>query len=151
MVQPMNDNLALFSNIIEQFAGREELIGIRTRGASDRPFAKVDALETQALAKWQTKQEELQKALQDTQQRLAELERQKSGSERSLLSPEQQEEIARFRKMQADTRRQLKNVRKELTAGIDALGLRLKCLNIALVPALVVVFGLLRGWRRRRG
>ena len=151
MVQPMNDNLALFSNIIEQFAGREELIGIRTRGASDRPFAKVDALETQALAKWQTKQEELQKALQDTQQRLAELERQKSGAERSLLSPEQQEEIARFRKMQVDTRRQLKNVRKELTAGIDALGLRLKCINIALVPALVVLFGLLRGWRRRRG
>ena len=150
MVQPMNDNLALFSNIIEQFAGREELIGIRTRGASDRPFAKVDALETQALAKWQSKERELQDALQETRQRLAELERQKSGSERSLVSREQQEEIARFRRTQADTSRQLKNVRKELTAGIDALGLKLKCINIALVPALVVLFGLLRGWRRRR-
>ena len=151
MVQPMNDNLSLFSNVIEQFAGREELIGIRTRGASDRPFTKVDELETRALAKWQSKQDELQKALQDTQQRLAELERQKSGAERRLLSREQQEEIARFRKMQVDTRRQLKNVRKELTSDIDALGLRLKCVNIAFVPALVVLFGLLRGWRRRRG
>ena len=151
MVQPMNDNLSLFSNIIEQFAGREELIGIRTRGASDRPFAKVNALETKALAKWQSKERELQQALQETQQRLVDLERQKSGAERSLVSREQQEEILRFRKTQADTRRQLKNVRKELTSDIDALGLRLKCLNIALVPGLVVVFGLLRGWRRRRG
>ena len=150
MVQPMNDNLSLFSNVIEQFAGREELIGIRTRGASDRPFTKVNDLETEALAKWQQKEDELQKALQDTQQRLAELERQKSGAERRLLSREQQEEIARFRKMQVDTRRQLKNVRKELTAGIDALGLRLKCINIALVPVLVVLFGLVHGWRRRR-
>ena len=151
MVQPLNDNLAFFSNAIEQFAGREELIGIRTRGASDRPFAKVDELETQALAKWQRKEDELQQALQETQRRLSELQRQKSGAERRLLSPEQQEEIVKFRKTQADTRRQLKDVRKELTADIDALGTRLKCLNIALVPALVVLFGLLRGWRRRRG
>ena len=129
----------------------EIVIGIRTRGASDRPLAKVDELETQALAKWQRKEDELQQALQETQRRLSELQRQKSGAERRLLSPEQQEEIVKFRKTQADTRRQLKDVRKELTADIDALGTRLKCLNIALVPALVVLFGLLRGWRRRRG
>ena len=150
MLQPLNDNLSLFSNMIEQFAGREELIGIRTRGASDRPFEKVDALETRALARWQSKEEELRAALEDTQRRLSELERQKSGSERRLLSPEQQSEIAKFRQTQADTRRQLKNVRKELTADIDALGLRVKCLNIALVPALVALFGIIRGIRRRR-
>ena len=51
---------------------------------------------------------------------------------------------------QAETRKQLKNVRKELTADIDALGLRLKVANIALVPVLVVLFGLLRGYLRRR-
>ena len=152
MIQPINDNLSFFSNLIEQFAGREELIGIRTRGASDRPFTKVDALETRALARWQAKEDELQKALEDTQRRLSELQSQKSGGQdRLLLSPEQQEEIARFRKTQADTRRQLKNVRKELTADIDALGLRLKCINIALVPALVVLFGIARALRRRRG
>ena len=151
MLQPFNDNLPLFSNMIEQFAGREELVGIRTRGASDRPFAKVDALETRAIERWQSKENELRQALDDTQRRLSELESRKSAGDRRLLSPEQQEEIVRFRKTQADTRRQLKNVRKELTADIDALGLRVKCVNIALVPALVVLFGLVRGLRRRRG
>jgi len=150
MVQPMNDNLSLFSNVIEQFAGREELIGVRSRGPSNRPFVKVDALEAKALAKWQKKQEELEAALQETQQRLMALQKQKSGNERLILSKEQQDEIVQFRKTQADTRRQLKNVRKELTADIDSLGLTLKVLNITLVPILVIAFGLFRGFSRRR-
>ena len=56
----------------------------------------------------------------------------------------------KLRKAQADTRKQLKNVRKELTSDIDSLGLRLKVVNIALAPALVVLFGLLRGYFRRK-
>ena len=150
MAQPVNDNLVLFANVIEQFAGREELIGVRSRGRSDRPFEKVKALEAKAMAKWQAKQTALEAALQETQQRLVALQKQKSGNERLILSKEQQDEIAHFRKVQADTRRQLKNVRKELTADIDSLGLTLKVVNIVLVPLLVVVFGLLRGYIRRR-
>jgi ABC-type uncharacterized transport system involved in gliding motility auxiliary subunit len=52
--------------------------------------------------------------------------------------------------MQADTRRQLKNVRKELTSDIDSLGISLKALNILAMPALVVLFGIVCGIRRRR-
>jgi hypothetical protein len=37
-----------------------------------------------------------------------------------------------------------------LNAEIDALGLRLKFINIVLVPALVILIGLLYGWRRTR-
>ena len=150
IAQPWNDNLVLFSNVIEQYAGREELIGVRSRGPSNRPFAKVDALEAKAMAKWQAKQEEFEKELEETQQRLMSLQKQKTGNERLLLSKEQQEEIVKLRKTQADTRRQLKNVRKELTADIDRLGLTLKVINICLVPLLVIAFGILRGLKRRR-
>ena len=149
--QLINDNLALFSNVIEQFAGREELIGVRSRGASDRPFTVVNELEAEATKKFQRKAADLEAELQMTQQRLAALQKQKSGNERFVLSKEQQDEIRKFRKAQADTKRELKNVRKELTAGIDSLGLTLKCVNIALVPVLVVLFGLFRGFIRKRG
>ena len=149
--QLINDNLSLFSNVIEQFAGREELIGVRSRGASDRPFTVVNALETEATKKWQRKQADFEAELQMTQQRLQALQKQKSGDERFILSKEQQDEIVKLRKAQADTRKQLKNVRKELTADIDSLGLTLKCINIALIPALVVLFGLFRGFMRKRG
>ena len=149
--QLINDNLTLFSNVIEQFAGREELIGVRSRGTTDRPFTVVNELEAKATRKWQRKAADLEAELQMTQQRLQTLQKQKSGDERFVLSKEQQEEIVKFRKAQADTRKQLKNVRKELTADIDSLGLTLKTINIALIPALVVLFGLFRGFLRKRG
>ena len=102
------------------------------------------------MRKWQQKEADLQAELQATQQRLQTLQSRKSGNERMILSKEQQDEIIRFRKMQADTSRQLKNVRKELTSGIDSLGLTLKTINIALMPVIVVLFGLLRGWLRKK-
>ena len=150
IAQPINDNLVLFANVIEQYAGREELIGVRSRGPSNRPFVKVDELEAKAMAKWQKKQTELEAALEQTQQRLSALQKQKSGNERMILSKEQQEEIAQFRKTRADTQRQLKNVRKELTADIDSLGLTLKVINITLIPLLVILFGVFRGLMRRK-
>ncbi len=149
--QLINENLTLFSNVIEQFAGREELIGVRSRGVSDRPFRVVNELEAEATKKWQAKEEEFRQELQQTRQRLAALQSEKkSGNERMILSQEQQNEIVKLRKAQANTSRQLKNVRLELTSEIDSLGLRLKVANIVLVPVLVVLFGLLRGLRRRR-
>ena len=51
MPQLINENLTLFSNVMEQFAGREELIGVRSRGVSDRPFTVVNELEAQAMRK----------------------------------------------------------------------------------------------------
>ncbi|MBQ6136762.1 MAG: Gldg family protein [Kiritimatiellae bacterium] len=148
--QLINENLTLFSNAMEQFAGREELIGVRSRGASDRPFTVVNELEAEATKKWQAREAAFQEELQQTQQRLSALQKEKKGGERFILSKEQQDEIVKLRKSQAETRKQLKNVRKELTADIDSLGLRLKVVNIALVPVLVVLFGLMRGFLRRK-
>ena len=85
-----------------------------------------------------------------TQQRLQALQSQKEAKDRYVLSAEQQAEIKRLRKAQADTKKQLKNVRKELMAGIDSLGTTLKTINIGLVPLLVVLFGPLRGYLRKR-
>ena len=150
MIQPINDNLTLFGNTVEQFAGREELIGVRSRGQFSRPFVKVDKLETEAMKRWQAEEERLQQALNETRQRLAELQQNKTGNERLILSKEQQAELAQFKKTQADTNKQLKDVRKNLTRDIESLGLRLKVINIALIPLLVIGFGLIRGTRRKK-
>lgn len=149
LAQPINENLTLFGNTVEQLAGREELIGVRSRGRFSRPFAKVDDLEVRAMKKWQAEAERLEAALSETEDRLAELQRRKTGSERLLLSKEQQDEIERFRETQAQTRRQLKEVRKNLYRDIESLGLRLKVVNIILVPLAVMCFGLVRGLTRR--
>jgi ABC-type uncharacterized transport system involved in gliding motility auxiliary subunit len=149
ITQPINENIVLFMNVIEQLAGREELIGLRVRGQSNRPFVKVDKLEEKALALWQEKQTRFEEELADTRRRLMELQKQKGDDNRLILSQEQQDEIDRLRKVQADTSRQLKNVRRELTSEIDSLGITLKLINIVLVPVLVIVFGVVYAIRRR--
>ncbi|MGI5868245.1 MAG: Gldg family protein [Kiritimatiellia bacterium] len=148
--QPINENLSLFSGTVEQLAGREELIGLRSRGQFNRPFTKVDELEVKAVKQWQAEEERLEAALRETETRLAELQRQREGSDRLILSKEQQEELARFRKTQTQTRRQLKEVRKNLYRDIESLGLRLKVLNIVIVPLAVACFGIARGVLRKR-
>lgn len=150
IAQPINDNLTLFGNAVEQFAGRQELIGVRSRGQFNRPFDKVDKLEVAAMKEWQEQEEALEKTLQETRQRLSELQQRKSGNERMILSKEQQDEIEQFRKTQAETSRQLKEVRKNLTRDIEQLGLRLKVANIALIPLLVIAFGIYRGVQRKK-
>ena len=61
---------------------------------------------------------------------------------------EQQREIEQFLQRKLAISKELRDVQHQLNAEIDALGLRLKFINIVLVPALVALIGLLYGWRR---
>jgi ABC-type uncharacterized transport system involved in gliding motility auxiliary subunit len=150
--EAINDNLALLANAVEQLAGRSELIAIRSRGNSTRPFTVVDELEYQALMKWSETEKALQFKLDETRARLAEMQKQKQGKQRAILTAEQEKAIATFQAEERSTNRQLKDLRRSLNADIENLGVRVKSINIALMPALIVVASFTRLWiRRRRG
>ena len=144
------DNIALFSNIIEQFAGREELIGLRSRGPSDRPFEVVRNLRAEAEKKFRAKAEDLQEKLNETSKKLNDLLKGKHGTDRQLVSQELESAIGEARREKAKTQKELKNVRKELNADIENLGFRLKVVNICLMPLLVILFGIFRAVLRRK-
>lgn len=148
--QPFNDNLSLTLNLAEQATGDAALVGLRSRGRFSRPFERVLALEQAAQERWQAEELKLQEKLMQTQQRLNELQAAKSEDQQLVLSPEQKAEIEKFRRERFETQRQLKEVRKNLRRSIERLGLTLKVLNMAAVPMLVAVFGVVHGWRRRR-
>lgn len=150
VVRPLNDNLALVANAVEQASGSEELIAIRTRGTFSRPFTRVDDLLFEASQKWQAKEAELSEKLQTAQQKLNELQRQKQGNDRFILSPEQQKQIEAFKEERIKTARELKEVRRSLNHDIEQLGRRLKALNILGVPLVVAVLGIVYGLRRRK-
>lgn len=147
--QPMNDNLNFFLNALDQLAGGADLAKIRSRGRFDRPFDRVIALQRSAQEKWLVKERELQKQLESTRERLEALQSQKDKNQKYILSPEQQEELNRFRQEQAKTQRELKQVRKNLREGIEQLGVKIKIANILLIPALVAGAGLAFAWFRR--
>ena len=81
-----------------------------------------------------------------------ELQRTKPGetAQKFILSPEQQTEIANFRKKEAEVKVQLKEERKKLRIDIDSLETRTKWLNIAGMPILVALGGIVLAVKRRK-
>jgi ABC-type uncharacterized transport system involved in gliding motility auxiliary subunit len=149
LYQPINDNLNFTLNMAEQLSGNSALIGLRGRGKFDHPFDRVLAMEQAAQEQWQEQEQKLQQKLVEAQQRLNELQSAKSQDQQLVLSPEQKAELEKFRQQRFETQKQLKEVRKNLRHSIEQLGLRLKIVNMAAVPLLVAVFGIVFGWRRR--
>ena len=137
----LNDNLAFVGNAAEVLAGGQALAGLRTRGKSERPFTLVDRLEREADEKWRGVEADLLANQQETNRRLQALEQGKDEQSRALLSPSQVTEIQNFRQELAANKKKLREVRRNLRQDIENLGLRLKLLNIALLPALVLLAG----------
>jgi ABC-type uncharacterized transport system involved in gliding motility auxiliary subunit len=142
IIQPRNGNLALTQNIVEQFAGDQNLIGVRSRGTLNRPFTVVKEMQAQANARFQAEIAKLQKEADEANQKLSELQSKKEGNQRFFVSKEQQEEIEKFRKKRAEANKHLKLVRRSLAKDIESLELRTKVINIAGVPLLVAAAGI---------
>ncbi len=146
VVIPRNGNLNLVQNMVEQMAGDSNLIEVRSRATLNRPFTVVQKMQAQAEASYRNKIKELEDGLQETQKRLNELQSKKEKGQRFILSPEQQQEVERFKKQEAGSKKELKEVRRNLRQDIDALENRVKWLNIAGMPMVVTLFGVGRAF-----
>jgi len=149
IIQPANDNLNMVLNLVEQMSGSDALIGLRSRGTFNRPFDKVETLAREAQKKWQVEEQRLTQKLQAAQNRLAQLQNNKSQDQQFIVSPEQAAEIEQFRAERFDTQKRLREVRKNLRKDIEKLGFEIKAVNLAAMPLLVTLFGLFR-WHARR-
>jgi|tagenome__1003787_1003787.scaffolds.fasta_scaffold20981494_4 ABC-type uncharacterized transport system involved in gliding motility auxiliary subunit len=151
---PFADNAAFVLNAVENLTGSGDLISLRTRAASDRPFTVVQKLQQQAQARFQQQAQGLQQKLADTQQRLTALQQGASQpgqpNKAAGLSAQQQREIQRFQREVMDTRAKLRGVQRNLRSNIDRLGNILAFANIALVPLLVALFAITLAVLRRR-
>ena len=141
IIQPRNGNLPLTQNVVEQFAGDQNLIGVRSRGTLNRPFTVVKEMQAQANARFQAEIGKLQKEVEETNQKLSELQGKKDPSQR-FASKEQQEEIEKFKVKRAEANKKLKLVRRDLAKEIESLELRTKVINIAGMPLLVAAAGI---------
>ena len=149
MMRVFANNGDFVINLVDNLSGSSALLSIRGRSTSQRPFTRVQALRNVADQKFLQKEHELEQELADTRRRLDELQPAK-GAHASTATAEQRREIEQFRQRQLAINKELRDVQHQLNAEIDALGLRVKFINIVLVPALVVLIGLLYGWRRTR-
>jgi ABC-type uncharacterized transport system involved in gliding motility auxiliary subunit len=150
VVIPRNGNLALAQGLVEQLAGDDALITLRSRAAFSRPLTVVQQMEAHAQQQYLGKIKELEDSLNQTQEKLQSLQKARGNASAAILTAEQQTELENFRKKAVETRLELKDLRKNLRVETDRLELWTKAINIALIPLLVALAGLVLGLARRR-
>lgn len=150
MLEPFADNGDFVINAIDNLIGNADLISVRSRATSNRPFTLVESLRREAEESLRATEQRLEAELAETEQRLTELQQARGDTDLDILTEEQEAELDRFMEQRLEIRRQLRQVRRELDEDIEALGTRIKVINIALMPTLVTLFALGLAWRRRR-
>ena len=144
IVVPSNGNLAFAQSMVEQFSSGDALTSLRSRATSFRPLTVVRQMEAEAQAQYFGRLKSLEDELQKTTAKLQELQKARGAGAKSaqLMTPEQQLEIENFRKRVTETRKELKELRKNLRQDAEALVFWTKVANIALIPLLVILLGL---------
>ena len=150
IVNSFADNGTLVANLADQLLGSSDLIGIRTRASTVQPFGVVDALRLSAEAQFRDTEERLQAELEETERKLTEMQSLRQDGELTVLTADQQNEVQRFIDRKLQIRAELRQVQHDLSSDIEALGMRLKFINIVLVPVLIIIAAMVFGQMRRR-
>ena len=150
IVIPRNGNIAFAQALVDQFAGDPDLIGLRSRASAARPFTRIRDMETRAQQAYLGKIKDLEANLNQTQEKLNALQKGRGPGAGAILTSEQQTELENFRRKAAETRLALKEVRRELRSESEALQFWTKVVNIALMPLLVAIAGIVFAALRRR-
>ena len=108
----------------------------------------------EAEQEYRDEQSALDRELEEAQNRINELQREKSPDQQYILSPEQEDELNKAREAQVAAKRKQRDLQHALLKEIESLGTRLKLMNIFAIPAIVTVLALglffVRRSRRRR-
>lgn len=143
---PFANNADFVVNAVENLAGGEDLIGLRSRGTAQRPFTKIAQLRLAADQKYRAEEQRLQKKLNDAEKKLAELDKKKSqGTSEKTVNKAVQTTASKFTQEVLTTRKALRKVQLALRENIENLEFWLKFINIALIPILVGVLALVLG------
>ncbi|PWR21772.1 Gldg family protein [Zavarzinia compransoris] len=153
-VVPLADNGNFIVNAVENLSGSGDLIAIRGRAPASRPFAVINDLKRAAEQKFMARSQELRAKLEATEARIAELRQSRpTGANGAIVSVETEKALADARAEVAATRRELRDVQRNLEVDINNLQARLRFINIGLVPLAVAAAAFLLSLvrlRRRR-
>jgi ABC-type uncharacterized transport system involved in gliding motility auxiliary subunit len=154
VVVPTAGNGDFVENAIDELSGGTDLMGLRTRGTSARPFEVVEAIQRAADARSEAREKELQQQLKETQAKIKQLQGGAGPGGNVALATEQTKALENFRSQMLNIRAQLRQVQLDLRQDIDRLKAELEFFDIAFIPILVglaaLVLGLVRLQRRKR-
>lgn len=147
---PVANNGDFVANAIDVLAGGDDLISLRSRGTSARPFELVNKIQRAADTTYQATEKDLETKLKDTQDKIKQL-REQGGRPGAALAAEQAQAIDNFRADMISIRQQLRQVQLALRQDINRLQAWTQFFDIAFVPILVGIVAMIIGiWRIQR-
>jgi ABC-2 type transport system permease protein len=148
--QGVADNLTLILNLADRLAGDPALVGLRSRAGSARPMDRVEALRSEAEARYRTLQDDLQAELIDAETRLAALSTEGRASALGGAQAEDRAEADALRARILDARERLREIERGFRVDIDALEQRLMFWTIWAPPLGVIALAVISFAVRRR-
>jgi len=139
------DNDAFILNAIDFLMGSNNLMSLRARAISERPFVVVQDLRRAAEERFLEEEQILRTSLEEVDQRLRELRGQVRGMGRDAapeLNARRNQELARFQQQQVEIRQRLREVQRSLRSEIESLGFKVKALNTVLIPLMIALFAI---------
>jgi len=149
IASPMADNGAFLVNAVDNMSGSNDLISLRSRGRSLRPFDVVADLRRDAEGKFRQKEKDLEAKLRDAEDKITKLQGNTEANGAVILSTEQLAEIEKFKDERLKTRTELRRVKHDLQKDIDSLKGKLVAAVGFLVPLVVLALGAIV-WQVRR-
>ncbi|HBK08620.1 MAG TPA: ABC transporter [Acetobacteraceae bacterium] len=151
---PFSDNGPFVANLIGTLSGSDALIGLRSRGDTNRPFTLVAAIQADAETKFRQTQQALQAHLDETEKQLRTLRSGGADGDKAntdaVITPEQRAAIDAARQDVLDTRQKLRAVQLELNRDISTLADEMRIFTIVLVPAVLTIIAIFMGIIQRR-
>jgi ABC-type uncharacterized transport system involved in gliding motility auxiliary subunit len=153
---PFNDNYVLLLNLIEWAGGDQNLIAVRSRGDTSRPFTRMNELEEEIEAEFRDDLEKISRDLDETLEKISNIQggqiEERDGALVLILTPEQREQLEQFNRQRDEFLEKENELRKEQRRRKTALRNTIVLSNVMIVPAVVILFGIgVSVLRRLRG
>ena len=138
-----NHNLPLLEGAVEQAAGGANLTSIRSRGSGGRPFSKFKELRDEASKELNDEIKKVDEKAGELTKEISELMQNQGNNQMIVLSAEASDKIKELRAQEVVAAKRKRELQRELRKDIRKIENRIKNYNIAGIPLLVAIVGIL--------
>ncbi len=138
----INDNIVFVQNLVEYLTGEKKLMGIRTRKSIFRPFKVIVKMKGLAENELKDEYSKLNKEWQENKKILRNLQTLNKNNDGKIINKAQREELSRYKQKEKKILKKIKKVTDKYQISINSLIVKLKWINICLIPFLIIILGI---------
>lgn len=142
---PHANNGDFVINAIDNLGGSSDLIDLRGRTRTQRPFHMVEDIQRDAELQYRFKEKQLQDKLVDIRSKLNKVLGREESSGEVIMNAEEKASVDKFRTEMTLIRKELRDVQLALRQDIDKLDSWLKFINIAAIPLILLIIAMIAG------